>query len=475
MSIILSLSLAAPLWAQPASVPDTSAAGALGPILASRPVIHQALTIDQAVEIALRESPVVRGSAADVDAAIGRLRAAQAERLPWLSTNAFVSTGNSASVMSTPPPTQPAAIMALPDRRFTDLNLSLMLPLFTGGRLEAMIRQAEALRRASDADLAAQRQTVALMARTAFHDVQARRSLVDVAKARLTENEARLKNDQARFQVQQIPEYYLRRDEAEVAAAQQEVTNAKRDADLSVVQLKTIMGISPASQIDVSGSLADPSAEFLTGLTRQAPSMASGGAASTSDDLSALLRLAERQRPELRGAEERLRGAGHEVRSVRGAYLPQVSVGVMGDWMKMGGDPSQTGTTAALIASFPLYNGGQREARLREADAMRRRSEQDRQEAALQVAQDVSTALLNLRAAEQNVATANAGLTAAEAEYKAAQLRYDVGRSIVAEVLDALASRVHAQSDVVQARYQYNVAQDQLLRAVGGLPAPATR
>jgi outer membrane protein TolC len=141
----------------------------------------------------------------------------------------------------------------------------------------------------------------------------------------------------------------------------------------------------------------------------------------------------------------------------------------MGDWMKIGGDPSQTGTTTALIASFPLYNGGQREARLQEAQAMRNRAEQDRQQVALQIAQDVSTALLNLRAAEQNVTTAKAGLTASEAEYQAAQLRYQVGRSIVAEVLDALASRCRAQSGIVQAGYQYNVARDQMMRAVGGI------
>jgi outer membrane protein TolC len=67
------------------------------------------------------------------------------------------------------------------------------------------------------------------------------------------------------------------------------------------------------------------------------------------------------------------------------------------------------------------------------------------------------------------VTTAKAGLTASEAEYQAAQLRYQVGRSIVAEVLDALASRCRAQSGIVQAGYQYNVARDQMMRAVGGI------
>lgn len=467
VGMLFALSLAAAAVGQQSTAQDsTMAAGALGPLLASRPVIQQTLSIDQAVEIALRESPVIRGSAADVEAAVGRLRAAQAERRPWLSTNAFVSNGSAASVIATPPPTQPSAIVALPDRRFSDLNLSLMYPVFTSGRLEGMIRRAAALRRASEADLETQRQEVALMVRTSFHDVQARHALVEVALARLDANQARLKNDRTRFEQQQIPEYYLRRDEAEVAAAQQEATNAQRDTDLSLVQLKTILGIGPASQIDVSGAMPEPATDFLTGLTRQAPP-APLTTAEKADDLSALLRLAERQRPELRSAAQRDEGAQHEVRSVRGVYGPQVSVGVMGDWMKAGGDASETGTTASLIVSFPLYSGEQREARIREAQAMRRRSEEDRQQLVLQVAQEVSSAFLNLKAARQNVSTAKTGLTAAEAEYQAAQLRYEAGRSIVVEVLDALASKSKAHSDVVQALFQYNVSRDQLLRAIG--------
>lgn len=142
--------------------------------------------------------------------------------------------------------------------------------------------------------------------------------------------------------------------------------------------------------------------------------------------------------------------------------------------MKIGGMSSETGNTVGLVASFPLYSGGMREARVRTAEAERRRMAQEREQVALQVAQDVSTALLTARAAQQNVETAQAELAAARAEYEAANLRYEVGRSIVVEVLDALAARTRAEGNVVGALFQYNVARDQLLRSVGRLDLPAT-
>lgn len=143
--------------------------------------------------------------------------------------------------------------------------------------------------------------------------------------------------------------------------------------------------------------------------------------------------------------------------------------------MKVKGEDPFVGVTYGIVASLPLFNGGQRGARVRTAEAGRRRQEQERERVALQVAQEVSVAILNLRAAEQNVRAARAALTAAQEEYRVANLRYQAGRSIVVEALDALAARVRAESNVVQALFQYNVAQDQLLRAVGALDATARR
>jgi len=75
-----------------------------------------------------------------------------------------------------------------------------------------------------------------------------------------------------------------------------------------------------------------------------------------------------------------------------------------------------------------------------------------------------------LQAAEQNIKTAQSGVAAAEEDYRVAQLRYESGRGINVEVLDALTALTRARTNRVQALFDHNIARDRLLRATGAEP-----
>src|SRR5207248_2795448 len=125
-----------------------------------------------------------------------------------------------------------------------------------------------------------------------------------------------------------------------VANAQQQLTNAQRDTELSLVQLKTLMGVHPDSKIDTVGSLGfEPAAAFIERLVGQpAPEAQPDSPPASKPDLvdryrSRLLPLAERQRPELQSARLRVEQAQEGIGVARSAYRPQVAVGAMADWM----------------------------------------------------------------------------------------------------------------------------------------------
>ncbi len=469
-------SLPARVPAAESAVSPASASGpALESILASRPRHDESLSLERAVAVALKESPVIRGAALEVEAALGRVAAARAERRPWLSANTFMGGGSASNIVTSPDPVQPRMSMLYPGDFFFDQNVSLMVPLFTGGRLRAMVRQADALRGASQAELEAMRQEVGLMVRVAYREAQARRSFLAVNRAMLAQNKERQRIDLISFDQQRIPRFYILRNEAEVANAEQMLADSERQYEIGLIELRTLMGIHLESRIELSElpgfRTSGAVLEELTGAPAR-PLAPVDPPATRPDltDLSRLLRMAERNRPELSAAGFRVQAGREEVNAARSAFKPQVSAGIMGDVMKMKGESPFVGTTFALVASFPILDGGLRRARLQSSRAEQERAIQDRVRVALQIGQEVATALASLRTAERNVDTARSGVVAAEEDYRVALLRYTSGFGINLEALDALAAQVRAQSNQIRAMFEYDVAQDRLARAVGRTP-----
>jgi outer membrane protein TolC len=432
--------------------------------------------MDQAVAIALRESPVLRGAVQEVAMAAGRVDAARAERRPWVALHAFAGGGSAPSIVDSTAPVQPQATMPLPGGRFFDGNVTLMAPLFTGSRLQSRVRQAQALREASQADLAATRQDLALTVRLAYREVQARRSLVRVYEAALDQSKERLRIDQVAYEQEKIPRFYLLRNQAEVANAEQLLTSATRDLEVSRIQLKTAMGVSLDSRLELTEPLEFRSSSSILAAYGLPGPAGNGAPVSSADaELARLVSLAEANRPELAAALHRTDAGRQEVSVARSAYKPQISAGVMGDVTKSGGESPFGGSTLAVVASLPLLDGGLRRANVRAAQAEAEKAQEERRQTALQVGREVATALLNLRAAESNVQTARSGLVAAEEEYRVALIRYAAGKGINVEALDAQTAQVRAQSNHVQALFEYHVAQDQLARALGMLQTPPAR
>jgi outer membrane protein TolC len=488
------------------------------PLARQRSTISGLLTVERAVEVALRESPVVRGAVEEVNVAVEELRAAEAQRRPILSTSSFLSTGTNGSIATTPAPVMPQMTMGLPRSGFYDQNLSVMVPLYTGGRLQSLVRRAEAARRASSAELAEVKLEVALLVRVAYRRAQVRQAFLAVYQELTRTNEERLRIDRVAFTEGRIAQYTVLRDEAEVADANQQLTNMQRDTEIARVELETVMGVNFGTDVSLESTVPfRPSQEVLaefrvaaalpapqgavsarpaaedrerarerdggaegvgpvpgesvseTAVGSLAPSLSSSRALSlaATPEINDLLLVAEQRRPLLEAQRFRIQSARQGIGVARSAYRPQVSLFAMGDAMQGRDIDSSRGYTAGLAVGLPILDGGLRRADLRRAEAKQRRQEQELENAALQVKQEVTTHWLALRAAERNVATAQAGARSGEEDYRIAQIRYAEGKSINVEALDALFAWTRARVNLAQAQFDYQVAADQLRRSLG--------
>ena len=84
-----------------------------------------------------------------------------------------------------------------------------------------------------------------------------------------------------------------------------------------------------------------------------------------------------------------------------------------------------------------------------------------------QVARDVHQAALMLKAAVSSVAASRRGLEQAEEEFRVVQERFQAGRGIQLEILDAQAAVTRARFNVVSAVADYHGARALWLRATG--------
>jgi outer membrane protein len=416
--------------------------------LSTRPKIQGQLSLRQAVEIALRESPVLRGAVAELQAAEARLQMARSEKRWQLSANTFASTGTQGGILSSPPTVMPSATMLLPRRSFIDFNAMLMFPLFTGGRLEALIRQAESVRNATAAQLEAMKLDVVLETKIAYRRALLAREMVRVAEAYAAAMEERVRIDKVAAQVGRIPEFWVLRSEAELANARQMLVNARRDYEIALLNLKTIMGIHPDSQI-----------ELTDGLEVEEPKL--------DLDREKLLSIAFANRPEIRGASQQVSAQTFAIQAAKALYLPQVSLMTMADYMRGTGGMGAGGYLVGIVLGLPIFDGGRRKAAVNEAKAMSRKALADLEKVKLQIALEVETALREFFAAQQNVKTAEAALRAAREDERVAKVRYEAGRSVLVEYLDAVAALVRAEVNYAQALYERAVAEDKLRRAIG--------
>src|SRR5437016_5548577 len=134
----------------------------------SRPIINGPLSIVEAVQLAQQHNPSVVAARSQLEASAAGVRSARAAFAPQLSANSFATSSSYSSIVSSSPGVMPPYWLTVPQRGFLDQNLMMMLPLFTGGRLQAAVASANWQRSAAEAELAEMQAEVSLKVQDAY-------------------------------------------------------------------------------------------------------------------------------------------------------------------------------------------------------------------------------------------------------------------------------------------------------------------
>jgi outer membrane protein TolC len=216
-------------------------------------------------------------------------------------------------------------------------------------------------------------------------------------------------------------------------------------------------------------------------LTLLALAMYGAPAAAASLRLSEAVRLALAQHPSVRQAEAQLAQAESRLRQARAAWFPTLRLAgslyqyeePMAAWPIHGFDLTrippfdETLMQGGLQIDYTLFDGGAREARVRQAGRLRDAGQAAFTNAEQRLIARVVAAYLSVRADEELLAAHRQRRAAVDAERdRVAQLRA-VGRAADVDVARAEAALAGADADWAQAQAALEVARRDLARLIG--------
>jgi outer membrane protein TolC len=312
------------------------------------------------------------------------------------------------------------------------LGIQGSLDLYSGGRVQAQVRAAEAGRSAADIELVSQRARLALDITEAYFDAVLADRLVAIAESSLAQTESVLGQTRLARQVGNQSEFDLLRAQVTRDNQMPALLQRRTDRDLAHARLKQMLNVPGPDRLTLTTSLAAES--DLLQASRQVVGAGPGGA---QDDTISVGRAPVRQ------VAQALRAEQEQLRIAKSAWIPTVSLSTQYGRVAFpsSGLPDLgsflTNWTVSLTASVPLFTGGRTrgqsmvaEAAVREAEA---RYEQVREAASL----DAQHALALLNQAQAALAASQGTTEQAAKAYTIADVRYREGLSTQVELNDS--------------------------------------
>jgi outer membrane protein len=472
------------------------------PRTAPSQVTSAGLSLADAIALARERNPAYRQALNNHGPAAWGVRNAWGQLLPSVSTGAGMSyTGPGSQTFLSSSFTQSVSTVS----SFYNLGLSWS---FSGATLSQMWL-ARAQERATDADIAGAETALLTGITQQYLTVLQADAQADLAQKTLQRNEEFLKLAQARYGVGQATLIDVR--QAQVARGQAVVSLLRAQTLVNTEKLRLFeqMGVMPPVQVSA--------VQLTDSFSVQAPTW----------QLPDLLTMAADQNPSLNALRAREGAAAWGERAAKSSYGPvlSLSAGWSGFTQQFTNvDPiifnqqaayanqyrqCQDNNTirasaglppndcsgfiwgasneqalrdqnsvfpfhftrqpfqARLTVSLPIFNNFARELGVSQARAQRDNLEESVRARGLSVQTEVSQAFLTLQTAFRTVGLQDTNRTAAREQLQLATERYRVGSGTFFELLDAQVAALRAESDAVNATYDYHKALAALEAAIG--------
>lgn len=411
------------------------------------------LSLPDCITLALKNQPSIKASQQNVIAGRGRETQARSSYFPQLNASTGYSEDHAAGG---------AFGDSVTKSYTTTLQLNQILYDFgrTGNTLDVMRWGT----RSSEHDRDRTVHDVILNVKQAYYSLLAAKNLVEVAQKRVEQTESHLAQAQAFFKAGSKPRFDVTRAEVDVNNARLNLINAGNSVRIRTIALNNAMGIDPGKATEIEDTF--PPAPEVPPLEK-----------AQEESL--------KNRPELLKAEADIAAAKARVRAEQANYFPTLSVNGAYNWATGTQDlgqlpplvPGISGRqlvgdidkswNAGIILSVPLFQGGVTRGRVSEARANMIALQAQRDSATQSVLLEVNQSYADMESAKVRIDVMESSLQKARESLQLAEGRYQAGVGPSIEVTDAQLAAVQAETEHIQARYDYEMSVARLLKAMG--------
>ena len=401
-------------------------------------------TLEQAILTALQRNADIQRARQEIERAKGLYLALRAEALPRITVDpsiqntdphlGSISTGSGGGIAGVP----------------TQYSLSLQATqiLFAGGRVVSQIRSADfqrdasyfAFRNAIDQAIATVKQQ--------FYQILLNRALVGVQEESVKLLQSQLQDQQNRFEAGTVPRFNVL--QAQVALSNQYpvLITAQNSYRIAQLQLAKTLGL----YFDPARADAAP-LEAVGELQYEPRSM----------PLTMAVELAKERRPFLKEQKANMLANAEQVRVARAGYFPQFSA-TAGEEFRSSPiseniNAVRSGYVIGGTGTWAVWDWGATYGAVKQARAILSQAQITYDDAVRQVELEVQQAYSNVKQSAELVKATEESVGQAEEALRLASARLSAGAGTQLEVLDSRVQVTQAQSNRLQALYNYNTAQ----------------
>jgi outer membrane protein len=400
------------------------------------------LTLKDCIDAALRNQPTMKAARAGVEAGKGREMQAMAPYLPQV----IASTGYSDN-------RQIGGGLGDTVSKSYSSTVTASQTIYDFGRTGNSFDAARFGTRSAEYDSERVKQDVILNVKQAYFALLQAKRMITVSEKTLEQAESRRRQAEAFFRAGSKPRFDVTRAEVEVNSAKLSLINANNAVRIRTIALHNAMGSEPSGVLEID--------DILT-------------ASASVPPYEQVKEAALKNRPEILKADADIEAARSRVRAAGAGYFPTLSATGSYTWAhgssQIGSFPRgdiQDSWNAGITLSLPLFEGGITRGRVGEARANLLVAEAQCDTLKQSILIEMSQAYADMESAVARINVMESSLQKARESLSIAQGRYAAGVGPAIEVTDAQVAAVNAETDHVQALYDYQLAVARLIKAIG--------